>query len=191
MDPYQITIIGLGNYPAKYKNTPHNAGFVFLDALAVYLKKLPHTAINTQKTKLCKQYTYVYPFVHVYILYPLTYMNLVHKCILSVATLLGESTAIIVAHDDLDIPLGKYKISKGKTTKSHNGVKSLASVIELTNVYFVRLGVDIPRRRQLFKQPADYLLTPFKKPYIQILSEAAKTAASEIVERFIHPYLKD
>jgi PTH1 family peptidyl-tRNA hydrolase len=47
-----------------------------------------------------------------------------------------------VAHDDLDIKLGEYKIQFGKGPKDHNGVKSVENVLQTEKFWRVRIGID-------------------------------------------------
>jgi len=47
-----------------------------------------------------------------------------------------------VAHDDLDIKLGEYKIQKGKGPKEHNGVKAVENALKTKDFWRIRIGVD-------------------------------------------------
>jgi PTH1 family peptidyl-tRNA hydrolase len=53
-----------------------------------------------------------------------------------------KNTDLYIIHDDLDIPLGTYKIQFGKGPKDHNGVKSVDGALETDQYWHVRVGVD-------------------------------------------------
>lgn len=114
-------LVGLGNPGAKYEQTRHNVGFMFLD----YLK---------QQQKLDKQ---------VKTLKPDTYMNRSGIAVakeLSFYKLLPAD--LMVIHDDLDLKLGEFKIQLGKGPKLHNGIESVEQSIGSKDFYRVRIGVD-------------------------------------------------
>ena len=52
-----------------------------------------------------------------------------------------ELKELIVIHDDLDLPLGKIKISYGKTSGGHKGVESVMRALKTKNFYRIRIGV--------------------------------------------------
>ena len=114
-------LVGLGNPGAKYTNTRHNIGFMFLD----YLE---------QQQKLDKQ---------VKTLKPETYMNQSGMAVVKKLSFYKLQPAdLIVIHDDLDLPLGEYKIQFGKGPKLHNGVESVEQAIGTKEFWRVRIGVD-------------------------------------------------
>ena len=49
---------------------------------------------------------------------------------------------LYVAHDDLDIRLGEYKIQKGKGPKEHNGVESVEQALGHRDFWRIRIGID-------------------------------------------------
>ena len=72
-----------------------------------------------------------------------TYMNLSGK---SVQALMQKQKAkledLIIVHDDLDIPLGKFRIVKGYGPKLHNGIDSIEEKLGTKDFLRVRIGVD-------------------------------------------------
>lgn len=114
-------LVGLGNPGAKYEQTRHNVGFMFLD----YLK---------QQHKLDKQ---------VQTLKPETYMN---RSGIAVSRELSfyklQPADLMVVHDDLDLKLGEFKIQFGKGPKLHNGIESIEHSIGSKEFWRVRVGVD-------------------------------------------------
>ena len=116
-------IVGLGNPGQKYKNNRHNVGFMVVEKLA---------KLNLPSVVLFK---------------PQKFMNrsgqevkkLVEKWKGRILPILPD---LYVVHDDLDIELGKFKISFGKGPKVHNGLKSIYEQLGTKDFWHVRVGID-------------------------------------------------
>ncbi|MCZ2288180.1 MAG: aminoacyl-tRNA hydrolase, partial [Anaerolineales bacterium] len=163
-------IIGLGNPGREYKDNRHNIGFMLIDRLAVRIDargiKLQSKAIVTSG---------FYEERKLILAKPQTYMNLSGQ---SVQGLLHfykiPSENLMVAHDDLDLPLGTIRIRPGGGA---GGQRGMASTIE-------RLGTkDFPRLRLGIGRPpgkmdaADYVLQNFSRAEMLIVSETLDRAA--------------
>lgn len=131
-------LVGLGNPRDKYKNNRHNVGFMFVDYLA-----------HNQGWKKSKYSNLLYSWINidnqkVELIKPQSFMN---KSGLSVAYLLKKHSEltlqdICVAHDDLDIPLGKFKIQRGEGPRLHNGLNSIEESLNTRDFWRIRIGVD-------------------------------------------------
>jgi len=113
-------IVGLGNPGQKYKNNRHNVGFMIVDELA---------KLNLPGVGLFK---------------PQKFMN---KSGQEVKRWLknrkGRTLPVLyVVHDDLDIPLGKFKIQFGKGPKVHNGLQSIYEQLGTKDFWHIRIGID-------------------------------------------------
>lgn len=49
---------------------------------------------------------------------------------------------LIVAHDDLDIPLGKFHIQFAVGPQLHNGLESIENHLKTKDFWRVRIGID-------------------------------------------------
>ncbi len=111
-------VVGLGNPGSKYENTRHNAGHVLVDR------------INSMKSNLKAFKTDVF-------------MNNSGRAVKKLVDFYKiPMDELYVAHDDLDIPLGEYKIQKGVGPKVHNGVLSVEEFLGTSDFWRVRIGVD-------------------------------------------------
>lgn len=132
-----ILIVGLGNPGKKYQNNRHNVGFQFVDFIAPLL----HCSI-VKKEKLFS--TMKQSNNETIVLAKLqTFMNLSG---LAVSKLVSHYSLVpnrlIVCHDDLDIPLGKFHIQFASGPQLHNGLESIQQHLKTKDFYRIRIGVD-------------------------------------------------
>ena len=103
-------IVGLGNPGPDYENTRHNAGFWFLDRLALKQSVFFHEEKKffgqVAKVRIANQ--------EVWLLKPSTYMNRSGQAVVALALyykILPEE--ILVVHDEMDLLPGCMKVKKG------------------------------------------------------------------------------
>ncbi|BDQ04957.1 MAG: peptidyl-tRNA hydrolase [Candidatus Dojkabacteria bacterium] len=147
-------IVGLGNPGLEYKYTRHNIGADFIDFIA-----------RRYNLNFVEKFKGLFTdFLHnnekYFLLKPQTYMNHSGDSVnLAVNFYKLSPESIYIVADDLDIPLGKYKIQIGKYPKSHNGINDVIAKLGYSNIHFVRIGIEArtPSERKLIKG-ADYVL---------------------------------
>jgi PTH1 family peptidyl-tRNA hydrolase len=141
-------IIGLGNPGDKYQHTRHNVAWVLFDNLNKNFdwnfnkyanSELAHTTISNVDVMLVK---------------PQTFMNDSGAVL---PYLLKEYSFdpgdIIVVQDEIDLPLGKIKISHDRGDGGHNGVKSIMSHLNSREFVRVRVGVSILDDEGVLRKP--------------------------------------
>lgn len=140
-------IVGLGNPGPEYDQTRHNAGALFVERLA------DRERANLSLDK--KYFGLVGKFSHqgrdVRLLIPTTYMNRSGQ---SVAALAGffriPPEAILVAHDELDMPPGVAKLKTGGGHGGHNGLRDIIAQLGNQNSFHrLRLGIGHPGHSSL------------------------------------------
>jgi len=152
-------IIGLGNPGTKYQNNRHNVGHMFVDYLVNELTDSPHFAKASRGKRVNG----------LFFAKTTTFMNLSGK---SVQALMQKHKArledLIIVHDDLDIPLGKFRIVKGYGPKLHNGIDSIEEKLGTKDFLRVRIGVDnrTPGNRT---SGIEYVLQDFEEEEIKIV----------------------
>ena len=77
---------------------------------------------------------------------------------------------LIVVHDDLDIPLGKFKIQKGVGPLLHNGIESIENSLAGKDFWRVRIGID-NRKPNTWIDGETYVLQDFQPEEKKIVSE--------------------
>lgn len=134
-------LIGLGNPGKKYKNTRHNTGFRFVDTLAgkqgLCFATTPrfHAETVAWKQAECK----------VLLVKPQTFMNNSGESIAPLARYYDVATEnIFVVYDDLDLPVGKFRLKTGGGHGGHNGLRSLNQHLPDTGYRRIKIGIGRP-----------------------------------------------
>jgi len=153
-------IVGLGNPGAKYETSRHNAGFMLADRLCD-----AHGIDCTSEGGRALYGQGIVSGVEVTVVKPQTYMNLSGEAVASfVDTLEVPVESVLVAYDDLDLPLGTLRLRRSGGTGGHRGLESIAASLGSTAFERLRLGIGHPREaddEQGTKGVADYVLAPF------------------------------
>jgi PTH1 family peptidyl-tRNA hydrolase len=179
-------ITGLGNPEKKYLQTRHNAGFLFLDALRekfLYQKEISITEWEKDdmfNSELCflKSGSKIIAILQK----PLTYMNKSGEAVAKIIKKfeIGDiDKTLILIHDDLDLPLGKFKIQVGKSPLGHNGVKDVEQSVGTAVFKRVRIGVEARENKNIPGE--DYVLMKFSKEEKEIIDEVIQDAIQGIL----------
>lgn len=127
-------VVGLGNPGEKYKNTRHNVGWIVLDAL-VGDTDWNHDAYAQA---VVAPYKDNFTFVK-----PQTFMNLSGESVRYFLEKKGfTAEQCVVVYDDIDLPLGKMKISFDRGSGGHNGIKSIEQEIGTRQFIRIRIGIS-------------------------------------------------
>jgi len=173
-----VMVVGLGNPGANYENTRHNAGALFVEALA-----------RDAGQALCleKKYHGLYARIQwqsleLHLLNPLTFMNRSGLSVKALADFFKLSPEqILIAHDELDLPPGTAKLKKGGGHGGHNGLRDSIAHLGTNNFQRLRLGIGHPgEARQvtgyvlgrLSKREAEALTAVFDET-LRVLPDAA------------------
>lgn|SRR5574344_1988674 len=140
-------IVGLGNPGKEYEKTRHNVGFIVLNYFpgnnnwhekfkALYLEK----TINNEKVVFIK---------------PLTFMNLSGIAVKKYVDFYNISlNDILIIQDDMDLPVGKYRLKYKSSCGGHNGMRSIIN--ELQSDAIPRLKIGIAHNKSI--DTKDYVL---------------------------------
>lgn len=150
-------IIGLGNPGKEYEKTRHNIGFMAISYLLLDIgidvkwkfekrsnAEIAKGEITGQKVILVK---------------PQTFMNnsgqAVKQLITNYKLLI---TNLLIIHDDLDLPLGTLRLSRGSGSAGHKGVQSIIDALGTKDFWRLRVGIG-PKRGDA----AQFVLKPFSR----------------------------
>ncbi|MBC7358607.1 MAG: aminoacyl-tRNA hydrolase [Desulfacinum sp.] len=167
-------VAGLGNPGPRYDGTRHNVGFRVVDRLAqrfsipMQERKFPahwgEGRIGSRKVVLVK---------------PMTYMNRSGEAvgpILRYYRLPPE--ALLVVHDDLDLPLGRIRIARRGGTGGHRGVASIIQALGGGEFARLKLGIGRPRHREPVET---FVLDGFYSDELEAAEEMVDRAAAAAV----------
>jgi PTH1 family peptidyl-tRNA hydrolase len=134
-------LVGLGNPGPEYEATRHNAGFWFIDAVAKQLK----TSLNVERSYFGLAARANTSHGPVWLLEPMTYMNLSGKSVAALARFFKiPAENILVAHDELDVLPGQVKMKFGGSHAGHNGLKDIQAQLGTAGFWRLRLGIGHP-----------------------------------------------
>ena len=146
-------IVGLGNPGKEYEKTRHNIGF---EVVKAYGQKhgvsfRENSKINGYVAKIANQEI-------VYLLMPLTYMNLSGEAVLKCLNYfeITDLNNLLVVVDDADLDYGQFRLKPSGSTGGHNGLKSIEEHLHTKD--FSRLRIGIGRGKA---DLADYVLSRF------------------------------
>lgn len=179
-------ITGLGNPGDRYTNTRHNAGFLLLDILRekfLYQKGIEVTEWE-EESMFKSEFSFIKEGSRIIAILqkPQTYMNRSGEAVAKVVNKFDIENLeqnLILIHDDLDIPLGKYKIQQGKSPLGHNGVKDVEDRLGFCDFKRVRIGVENREGKNISGE--DFVLMKMLPEEKLLLAETVEEAIGGIL----------
>jgi len=149
-------LVGLGNPGPEYAGTRHNAGFWFVDEVARVhggsFKREKKFHGEVARVRLAGQ--------DVWLLKPDTFMNNSGQAVAALAGFYKIAPEhILVAHDDLDLPVGVARLKQGGGHGGNNGLRDIISRLG-NNRNFARLRLGIAHPGESRKVTAHVLGKP-------------------------------
>ncbi len=162
-----ILVTGLGNKGEEYEKTRHNTGLIILDLIK---------DDSNKKIIFFK---------------PNCFMNESGGPIATIARKNKiKPENVVVIYDDMDIPIGKIKISFNRSSGGHNGVESIIKNLKTEGFLRIRVGISPHTPTGKLKKPLgekavlDFLLKDFKASEIAELKKVSKKI-NEALEMFV------
>ncbi len=176
-------IAGLGNPGDEYRETRHNTGRIILEALAKKFsfedfKDSPKLKALVTKGEIGKE--------KVELVAPNNFMNRSGVSLMSLVTSVKKAHNLIVIYDDLDLPLGKIKISFNRSAGGHRGLESIIKNLKTEEFIRIRVGISPVTPGGKLKKPSGeaavekHIIGPFKKAELEELKKISKTAIEAI-----------
>ena len=166
-------IVGLGNPGPEYELTPHNLGFLAVDALA------GRAGIRVTRPE-AKSYVGLGTLAgtEVVLAKPQTMMNLSGAAVrMLLERYECKAAEMIVLSDEAMLPWGMLRIRERGSAGGHNGLKSVIASIGTNEFIRVRLGV---KPEYPLEDMADYVLGTMRKPEREIAAQMTADAADAV-----------
>lgn len=159
-------LVGLANPGKAYADTRHNAGAWFIEEIV----KRIHATLKFD-TKF--HGLYAATMLHdesCHLLIPTTYMNESGQAVRSLMNYRKLSPeSILIAHDDIDLPVGTVKLKFDGGDGGHNGLKDIIRHLHTKAFHRLRIGVGRPTHHG---DMVDYVLHPPSKADRQKINDA-------------------
>lgn len=176
-------IVGLGNPGQEYEGTRHNTGRICVSTFAnknefddfVFDKKVKGLVTDGKigKSKVA-------------LLLPETFMNNSGNAVKYFVKSKKDALGLVVVHDDLDLPLGRFKISFNKTSGGHRGVESIIKAVKTTEFVRIRVGISKATASGKIKKPTgekdvlDFIIGKFTKNDFEEMKKVAKDVSDAL-----------
>lgn len=163
-------VVGLGNPGKEYENTRHNTGRILVEMIEKKLNK------EGEKKKIK-------------FLTPNTFMNNSGKAVAPLIKTKKDLKDLVVIYDDIDLPLGKMKISFNRSSGGHNGLGSVIKALKSEEFLRIRIGISPETPSGKLRKPKgekailNFLLGEFKKSELETIKKLSKkvTEAVEMI----------
>jgi PTH1 family peptidyl-tRNA hydrolase len=177
-------IAGLGNPGPEYAETRHNAGFRFLSALLISsgqsLRRETRFAGHVARLSIAGS--------DVWLLAPDTFMNHSGESVAKLAHFYKiPPEAILVAHDELDLPPGAVRLKDGGGDGGHNGLKDITEKLGGGHYARLRIGIGHPGNAA---QVASYVLRRAPTAEQELIDDAITRAQSYIEDIVLGQFQK-
>jgi PTH1 family peptidyl-tRNA hydrolase len=182
--PADLLVVGLGNPGEEFAKTRHNVGAEVVELLAhrhggkLKKSRRDRALVTDVRIGECR----------VALAIPLTYMNDSGRAVQPLAKHYAvEPSAIVVVHDELDLPPAALKLKVGGGLAGHNGLRSIKQHLHSDEFVRVRIGVGKPPSKE---RGADHVLSRVSKrerEQMAVTIEEAADAVEAIVTEGIDP----
>jgi len=156
-------VVGLGNPGEEYENTRHNTGRILVGMIEKKLEGL--------KVKF---------------LTPDNFMNNSGKAVAPLIKSKKDLKDLVVIYDDIDLPIGKMKISFNRSSGGHNGLGSIIKHLKSEEFLRIRIGISPETPSGKLRKPKgeravlNFLLGEFKKSELETLKKLSKKVAEAV-----------
>src|SRR3989344_1028293 len=155
-------VVGLGNPGEEYKNTRHNTGRLILGW------------VEQKLDGKIKFFT------------PDNFMNNSGKAVAPFVKSKKDLKDLVVIYDDIDLPMGKIKISFNRSDGGHNGLASVIKAVKSKEFLRIRIGISPETPSGKIRKPKgekavlNFLLGEFKKGEQEEIKKLGKIVAEAV-----------
>jgi len=190
----------LGNPGKGYARTRHNAGFLLAEKLPFYAglswqKKFKGLYAAIDRSSLGQpSLGDLPPAPRLHFIKPETFMNRSGESVAAAVLFfkIKTSDAVIVVHDELELPLGTISLKFSGGLGGHNGLRSMKASFGTADFWRLRIGIGRPDSRLPGEGGragsgegiVDWVLSDFDAAEEEALNSALETGADLLVRAF-------
>ena len=151
-------VVGLGNPGQEYENTRHNTGWLMV-------------GLVEKRLNIKDKIKFVLPD---------KFMNNSGKVVAPLIKSKKDLKDLVVIYDDIDLPLGKMKISFNRSSGGHNGLGSIIKALKSEEFLRIRIGTSPTTPSGKIRKPKgekavlNFLLGKYKKNELDKLRKLSK-----------------
>ncbi len=159
-------VVGLGNPGEEYENTRHNTGRIVVNLIEKKWQEKQATKVK--------------------FLTPDNFMNNSGKAVAPLVKSKKDLKDLVVIYDDIDLPLGKIKISFNRSSGGHNGLGSIIKALKSEEFVRIRVGIAPATPSGKLRKPhgekdvLKFLLGEFKKSELETIKKLSKKVAEAV-----------
>jgi len=171
-------IVGLGNPGQKYIGTRHNIGFEVVD---LWANEIWATQFLFEKKFNALVAVGIFKKWKLLFLKPQTYMNLSGDAVsraLNFYKIVPDQ--MLVAHDELDLPLGEIKLKRNGGHNGHRGIKDIMQKASTDKFWRLKIGIGRPDNPQI--DVVDWVLSKFSEEEKQKILAQKKLLMAKLEE---------
>lgn len=177
-------LVGLGNPGEEYVNTRHNTGRIVLEH---FLKSNDFDDLSPSKVNKALISDGKIGKNKFTVILPETFMNKSGESLRKLITSPKKAKDLIVVQDDLDLPIGRFKISFNRGSGGHRGVESIIRVIKTEAFVRIRVGISPATAKGVAKKPVGgeavekHILGKFSEKEMTALKKVSKEISKAII----------
>ena len=171
--PADLMVVGFGNPGDEYAATRHNIGIRVVDELVERhggrLRRARREQALTDELHVGGR--------RLAVVVPVTFYNEIGRAVAPLVRRFGidDMSRLVVVHDELDRPVGRFKVKQGGGLAGNNGLKSVTNHLRSAEFVRIRIGIDKPAPDTM--RGRDYVLrrpTRAERPELErVVGEAA------------------
>ena len=174
-----LLIVGLGNPGKKYEGTRHNAGFAVIEKLR---ERWDFPVFEFGKKFDASLSKGKFKEKEIILAKPETFMNLSGQAVKNLMDFYKlYSKDILVIHDDLDIPLGEFRVATDSGSAGHNGVENIIDLVGTKTFRRIRIGI---RPEEGILDATNFVLQKFSQDEMKMLNGLSENMM-EAIEKII------
>lgn len=185
----QWIVVGLGNPGGEYAHTRHNTGRMCVEFFAKKIGDGDFAFNKTANAHIAKGAIDTHEIACVL---PDTFMNKSGAAVGKFVKSVKAAERLVVCYDDLDLPIGKLKLSFDRGSGGHKGVESIMRAVKTKKFVRVRIGVSPATPKGAIRKPHgekevnDFILAKFRPAEMtelqRVFTHASEAIAATMTE---------